>query len=93
MPRVFEKVYNSAEQKAAAGGRGQVFAAAAATAIDYSKSLDEGGPGLVLRAKHAAFDKLVYGSCGPRWAAAWNGRCPGARRWASGWGTSSAASG
>ncbi|TXH43304.1 MAG: long-chain fatty acid--CoA ligase [Actinobacteria bacterium] len=61
VPRVFEKVYNSAEQKAAAGGRGQVFAAAAATAIDYSKSLDEGGPGLVLRAKHAAFDKLVYG--------------------------------
>ncbi|MFI0431731.1 MAG: AMP-dependent synthetase/ligase [Candidatus Nanopelagicales bacterium] len=61
VPRVFEKVYNSAEQKAAASGRGQIFSAAAATAIEYSKAIDEGGPGLVLRAKHAAFDKLVFG--------------------------------
>ena len=61
VPRVFEKVYNSAEQKAAAGGKSTIFAAAAGTAIDYSRSLDSGGPSPVLRLKHLAFDKLVYG--------------------------------
>ena len=61
MPRVFEKVYNSAEQKAAAGGKSSIFAAAAGTAIDYSRALDTGGPSPVLRLKHLVFDKLVYG--------------------------------
>ena len=61
VPRVFEKVYNSAEQKAAAGGKSTIFAAAAGTAIDYSRALDSGGPSLVLRVKHLVFDKLVYG--------------------------------
>ncbi len=60
VPRVFEKVYNSAEQKATAEGKGKIFAAAAQTAIDWSTSQDTGGPGLLLRAKHAVFDKLVY---------------------------------
>ncbi len=61
VPRVFEKVYNSSEQKAEAAGKGKIFRAAADTAIAYSESLDQGGPGLALRAKHAVFDKLVYG--------------------------------
>ncbi|TSE01867.1 long-chain fatty acid--CoA ligase [Skermania sp. ID1734] len=61
VPRVFEKVYNSAKQKAHDGGKGKIFDAAADTAIAYSESLDSGGPGLVLKAKHALFDKLVYG--------------------------------
>ncbi len=61
VPRVFEKVYNSAEQKAAAAGKSQIFATAAGTAIAYSQALESGGPGLVLRIKHAIFDKLVYG--------------------------------
>ena len=60
VPRVFEKVHNSAQQKAAADGKGNIFNAAAQTAIDYSKSLDTGGPGLVLKVKHKVFDKLVY---------------------------------
>ncbi len=60
VPRVFEKIYNSAEQKAIAGGRGRIFAAAAASAIQWSEALDEGGPGVALRAKHALFDRLVY---------------------------------
>ena len=60
VPRVFEKVYNAAEQKAAAAGRGRVFAAAAATAIAWSRAQDAGGPGLALRARHALFDRLVY---------------------------------
>ncbi len=61
VPRVFEKVYNSSEQKAEAAGKGKIFHAAADTAIAYSEAMDHGGPGLALRAKHAAFDKLVYG--------------------------------
>ncbi len=61
VPRVFEKVYNTAELNAQEGGKGAIFAQAARTAIDWSKALDTGGPGLWLRAKHALFDKLVYG--------------------------------
>ncbi|MFT7024140.1 MAG: long-chain acyl-CoA synthetase [Rhodococcus sp. (in: high G+C Gram-positive bacteria)] len=60
VPRVFEKVYNSAKQKAYDGGKGKVFDKAAATAIEWSEAKDKGGPGLILSAKHAVFDKLVY---------------------------------
>jgi len=57
VPRVFEKVYNSAEQKAAAGGRVKVFRWAAKQAIDYSKALDApGGVPLALALRH----KLAY---------------------------------
>ncbi|WP_068277300.1 AMP-dependent synthetase/ligase [Aldersonia kunmingensis] len=61
VPRVFEKVYNSASQKAHDEGKGKIFDAAAATAIEWSEAQDKGGPGLVLRLKHFVFDKLVYG--------------------------------
>jgi long-chain acyl-CoA synthetase len=57
VPRVFEKVYNGAEQKAAADGKGRIFHLAADTAIAYSRA---DSPGLGLRLKHAVFDKLVY---------------------------------
>jgi long-chain acyl-CoA synthetase len=60
VPRVFEKVYNTAEQNAANDGKGQIFKAAAQTAVDWSRAHDDGNPGLVLRAKHAVFDRLVY---------------------------------
>ncbi|WP_137725346.1 AMP-dependent synthetase/ligase [Prescottella subtropica] len=60
VPRVFEKVYNSAKQKAEDGGKGKIFAAAADTAIAWSEAQDTGGAGLGLRLKHALFDKLVY---------------------------------
>ena len=60
VPRVFEKVFNSAQQKATAEGKGNIFDTAANTAIDYSRSLDSGGPGLGLKLKHALFNKLVY---------------------------------
>jgi long-chain acyl-CoA synthetase len=62
VPRVFEKVFNSAEQKAAGERKGAVFGRAAQVAIAYSRALDE--PGRVsfgLRAQHALFDRLVYG--------------------------------
>ncbi|MGV9820995.1 AMP-dependent synthetase/ligase [Nocardia xishanensis] len=60
VPRVFEKVFNASKQKAHDGGKGKIFDAAADTAIAYSEALDNGGPGLVLKLKHALFDKLVY---------------------------------
>jgi long-chain acyl-CoA synthetase len=60
VPRVFEKIYNSAQQKAAAAGKGHIFDKAAHVAIDYSESLDEGGASFGLKLKHALFDKLVY---------------------------------
>jgi len=61
VPRVFEKVYNGARQKAHADGKGKIFDAAAETAIAWSRAQDQGGAGLALKAKHALFDKLVYG--------------------------------
>ncbi|MFJ7265810.1 AMP-dependent synthetase/ligase [Streptomyces sp. NPDC099050] len=61
VPRVFEKVYNSARAKAQADGKGKIFDAAAETAIAYSRALDlPGGPSLKLRLKHKLFSKLVY---------------------------------
>ncbi|MBD8077572.1 AMP-dependent synthetase/ligase [Cellulosimicrobium arenosum] len=62
VPRVFEKVYNSSEQKAAAGGKLKIFHWAAATAIAYSRALDDpSGPGLGLRLRHKVADVLVFG--------------------------------
>lgn len=59
VPRVFEKVYNGAEQKAAAAGKGGIFRWAAKQAIDYSKSLDEGGPKAMLKFRYSVAHKLV----------------------------------
>ncbi len=61
VPRVFEKVYNSAEQKAEAGGKGKIFRAAAHTAIEHSSLLQDGKKvPLGTRLKFVLFDKLVY---------------------------------
>jgi long-chain acyl-CoA synthetase len=60
VPRVFEKVYNGAKQKAHAAGKGKIFDAAERTAIEYSEAQDTGGAGLLLTLKHAVFAKLVY---------------------------------
>ncbi|MCX2967662.1 MULTISPECIES: AMP-dependent synthetase/ligase [Streptomyces] len=62
VPRVFEKVYNTARAKAEGDGKGRIFDRAAATAIAYSEALDApGGPSLGLKLKHKLFDRLVYG--------------------------------
>ncbi|MGN7949565.1 AMP-dependent synthetase/ligase [Microbacterium sp. 22215] len=61
VPRVFEKVYNSAEQKAEAGGKGKIFRAAADVAIEHSKLLEAGkSVPFGTRLKFALFNKLVY---------------------------------
>ncbi|WP_280296245.1 AMP-dependent synthetase/ligase [Nocardia abscessus] len=74
VPRVFEKVFNSAKQKAHDGGKGKIFDAAADTAIAWSEALDNGGPGVGLKLKHALFDKLVYSKL----RAALGGQCEAA---------------
>ncbi len=61
VPRVFEKVYNTAEQKAEANGKGEIFRKAAQVAVDYSMAMDtKAGPNFALKLKFWAFDKLVY---------------------------------
>ncbi|MFV0254011.1 MAG: AMP-dependent synthetase/ligase [Beutenbergiaceae bacterium] len=59
VPRVFEKVYNGSEAKAAAGGKEKIFNWAAQTAQAYSRSLDAGGPSFWLKVQHGLADRLV----------------------------------
>ncbi|ATW48087.1 long-chain fatty acid--CoA ligase [Streptomyces peucetius subsp. caesius ATCC 27952] len=61
VPRVFEKVYNSARAKAQADGKGKIFDKAANTAIAYSRAIGspQGVP-IGLKLKHKVFDRLVY---------------------------------
>jgi long-chain acyl-CoA synthetase len=75
VPRVFEKVYNAARQRAHADGKGAIFDRADRTAVAYSRGLDSpGGPALRLRLEHRLFDRLVYGKL----RAALGGRCTAA---------------
>jgi long-chain acyl-CoA synthetase len=60
VPRIFEKIYNGAEARAEAAGKGKIFKKAADVAIAYSEALDKKGMSPVLKFKHALFDKLVY---------------------------------
>jgi long-chain acyl-CoA synthetase len=80
VPRVFEKVYNGARQKAHDAGRGRIFDTAADTAIAWSQARDTGGASLALRARHALFDVLVYrklrAATGGRVVAAASGSAP-----------------
>lgn len=61
VPRVFEKVYNSAGQKAEAGGKGKIFKAAVVTAVAHSRALQAGEKiPLGMKITFALFDRLVY---------------------------------
>lgn len=75
VPRVFEKLYNGAKQRAHASGIGAIFDRAEVVAVAYSEALDRpGGPGPLLRARHALYDWLVY----RKLRAVIGGRCHGA---------------
>jgi long-chain acyl-CoA synthetase len=74
VPRVFEKVFNTAKQRAHADGKGMVFDRAERVAIACSEAQERGQrPGPLLSVQHRLFDKLVYG----RLRAALGGRCEG----------------
>lgn len=60
VPRIFEKVYNGAEAKAEAAGKGNIFRKAAEIAIAYSENIDAKKFKPMLTFKHALFDKLVF---------------------------------
>ena len=60
VPRIFEKIYNGAEAKADAAGKGKIFHKAAEVAIAYSKALDTKKISPLLKLQHGLFDKLVY---------------------------------
>jgi long-chain acyl-CoA synthetase len=60
VPRIFEKVYNGAEAKAEAAGKGNIFRKAAEVAIAYSENIDAKKFKPMLSFKHALFDKLVF---------------------------------
>ena len=60
VPRIFEKVYNGAEAKAEAAGKGKIFRKAADIAIEYSRGIESGKISPALKLKHGLFDKLVY---------------------------------
>lgn len=60
VPRVFEKIYNSAEQKADLGGKGRIFRAAADTAVAHSEAIAAGRVPFLLGLKFKLFDRLVY---------------------------------
>ena len=60
VPRIFEKIFNGAEAKAEAAGKGKIFHKAAEVAIAYSRALDTNKISPLLKLQHGLFDKLVY---------------------------------
>lgn len=63
VPRIFEKIYNAASQKAGDGLKGRIFAGATQTARGWSHAQQSGeGIPVVLNLKHALYNKLVYSS-------------------------------
>lgn len=60
VPRVFEKIFNKANETATADGKGKIFTRAADVAIAWSEGLDTGSIPLKIKLQHAVFDKLVY---------------------------------
>ena len=60
VPRIFEKIFNGAEAKAEAAGKGKIFHKAVEVAVAYSIAMDSKGISPILKVQHALFDKLVY---------------------------------
>ena len=60
VPRIFEKIFNGAEAKAEAAGKGKIFHKAVEIAVAYSVAMDSKRVSPLLKLKHGLFDKLVY---------------------------------
>ena len=60
VPRIFEKIFNGAEAKAEAAGKGKIFHKAVEIAVAYSVAMDGKRVSPLLKLKHGLFDKLVY---------------------------------
>jgi long-chain acyl-CoA synthetase len=60
VPRVFEKVYNTAQSKAGTGVQRKIFDRAVDVSVRYSKESIAGNVSLSTKMQHGLFDKLVY---------------------------------
>ncbi|KFJ01548.1 AMP-dependent synthetase/ligase [Bifidobacterium thermacidophilum] len=60
VPRVFEKIYNAASQKAGKGTKGRIFARATNIARAWSRAQQSGSIPVSLRIQHAIYNQLVY---------------------------------
>jgi long-chain acyl-CoA synthetase len=60
VPRIFEKIFNGAEAKAEAAGKGKIFHKAVEIAVAYSVAMDGKRMSPLLKLQHGLFDKLVY---------------------------------
>jgi long-chain acyl-CoA synthetase len=60
VPRVFEKVFNSARQRSHAQRRGRIFDHASAVAIRFARQRAQRSLTLWTRMEHAVFERLVY---------------------------------
>lgn len=60
VPRVFEKVYNSALEKATVSGKKAIFIRAVKVGVTYSRALDAGRVPFLLGLQYRFYDKLVF---------------------------------
>jgi len=60
VPRIFEKVYNGAENRAIEAGKGKIFKKAVEVAVAYSQALDEPSIPVKVRVLQLLFDRLLY---------------------------------
>ena len=69
VPRVFEKVFNTAQAKAGSGLQRKIFDRAVDVAVAYSRQSIAGNVGMSTKAEHALYSRLVYGKlkAGVRW--------------------------
>jgi len=61
VPRVFEKIYNTAHGSAGGGLKGKIFEEATRTAVTMSRQRQANSVSFATKSKYALFDKLVYG--------------------------------
>ncbi len=92
VPRVFEKVYNTARAKAQSDGKGRIFDRAADTAVAYSRALDTGRPRSACASGTRSSTGWSTASSATPSAGAAGTPSPAAPRSASGSATSTAAS-
>ncbi|MGZ4664501.1 MAG: AMP-dependent synthetase/ligase [Frankiaceae bacterium] len=60
VPRVLEKVYNTASQRAAADGKGRQFDRGSEVAIETSRASQSRGRHPFLRARYATYERAIY---------------------------------
>jgi long-chain acyl-CoA synthetase len=60
LPQLLDEVVTTARNAASQGGMRRIFGVAQSTAVAFSRAAEGSGPGLAVRARHAALDRPVY---------------------------------